>query len=180
MLGFSRSCGVRRGIFWSKNPSTSNRPCYCSVSNYAASSNSGDWVVKWLNVSCRVFPGPNLCRRSLPSCVPTATRSTSSPTAAQPSALSASSSPCSLPRTSTFAQGWASEACPRPSCLCPPSPASWRSPRASDCPVGLLSRHSAPLKTMLPHQLNPKTFDETTLLLQKKRKEKEKSLQHAS
>uniref|UniRef100_A0A672IQS0 Family with sequence similarity 117 member Ba n=1 Tax=Salarias fasciatus TaxID=181472 RepID=A0A672IQS0_SALFA len=45
---------------------------------------------------------------------------------------SPSSSPCCPPRTSASAPGWASGACPRPWCLCPPSPASWRSRRASD------------------------------------------------
>lgn len=98
---------------------------------------------------CSKRPCPNLCRRSLPSCVLTATRSTSSPTVDLPSASSASSSPYSPPRTSASAPGSASGVCPRPSCLwavlacraclrpCPPSPAYWRSRRASDSP-----RHS--------------------------------------
>lgn len=85
-----------------------------------------------------MLPGPNPCRRSPPSCVLTATRSTSSPTAAPPSASSASSSPYCPPLTSAFAPGSASRACPRPSCLCRPNHASWRSPRASDDPQRLL------------------------------------------
>lgn len=99
-----------------------------------------------------VFPGPNLCRRSPPSCVLTATRSTSSPTAAPPSALSASSSPYCPPLTSAFAPGSASGACPRPSCLCLPNHASWRSLRASDNPRRLWVSTAPPP----PHLQNTK------------------------
>lgn len=95
-----------------------------------------------------VFPGPNPCRRSRPSCVRTGTRSTSSPTVAPPSASSASSSPYCPPPSSASGPGWASGACPRPWCLCPPSPASWRSPRASDGPPSDAFSMPAPLSLM--------------------------------
>lgn len=45
-LGFSRSCGARRGLCWSRSRSTLNRLCYCSASNCAASSNSGGWAAR--------------------------------------------------------------------------------------------------------------------------------------
>lgn len=104
-------------------------------------------------MTLHVFPGPSLCRRSLPFCVLTATRSTSFLTAALPSASSASSSPYSPPRTSTFAPAWACKAYPHPLCLCPPSPASWRSRRVSDAPpAAFQSAHtpSFPLKQPPP------------------------------
>lgn len=45
-LAFSRSCGARRGLCWSRSRSISNRPYYCSASSCAASSNSGGWAAR--------------------------------------------------------------------------------------------------------------------------------------
>lgn len=44
--GCSRSYGARRGLCWSRSLSTSNKLCWCLASNYAASSNSGDWAAR--------------------------------------------------------------------------------------------------------------------------------------
>lgn len=116
-----------------------------------------------------VFTGPNLCRRSPPSSVPTATRSTSSPTVAPPSASSASSSPYCPPRTSAFAPGWASEVTPRPSCLCPLSPVSWRSLRASDTPSSQ-NTPSSFKSPQIPRQTTTPSPKKTTLICENQKK----------
>lgn len=45
-LDFSRNCGARKGLCWSRSLSTSNRRCCCSALSYAASSNSGGWAAR--------------------------------------------------------------------------------------------------------------------------------------